>query len=338
MEINNIFSYLVYPGKNEKNPEEIRGTDVNLSGKLYSSLEKMFDNAENECEIPIRFIVDENDEQKQNFVRAMIINFINNPNYANGEKLAIRLRDFTTKVPGLGLLFIILGTQNQTKKLVISRFPADQGITANPIKNKLQVEFIEQIFLRNSYSYKAVLYSGTSFDNDFWNGYAIDKQHNVNNEISQYWIKDFLKSDYKTTSKAGTNRLANALKGAINNTKNLDGKQELISLSNLLSGFHGKSNSINGLLGLMNISEESRQQIVSELPHSSSILDDVFVIDKDELLRTLPRRSIELNNGAIMMAPTGTFDDVVKRERIDPADNTYRIYSEGQIVNEKLRG
>ena len=339
MKITNVFSFLVYPGKNEKNPEDVRSTEIALKGKLFVMLRDLYEKSRYECNIPIRFVVDEDGPQKTNEVRTQLIEFINKPTIDKGKGIAIRLRDFTTKVPGLGLLFLILGMNNNSNHLVISRFPAEQGVLADTDAGNLEIEFIERIFMKNSFSYKAVLYEYSKpNESDFWQGVATDKQRNVGNEIANYWIRDFLKSDYKTTSKSGTRMFVNALRAAINEAKDLSVKQELVGLSILAKGLNKKSYSIPEILNTFNISEASKNQLESKFSKNSELLKVVFQIDQEEFIKSAPHRSIELSNGAMMLGPTEKFDEIIKRELIDAQDNRYKISSEGRIVNENLKG
>jgi hypothetical protein len=63
----------------------------------------------------------------------------------------------------------------------------------------------------------------------FWSGRAIDQQLNpLSGEPSNYWISDFLLSDFTTTPPAGTRRLAIALRDAARKAP-LSIKQELIA-------------------------------------------------------------------------------------------------------------
>ncbi len=338
MEITKLFSFLVYPGKNEKNPEDVVSTEIPLSGKLFGMLNHLFDVSSRECNIPIRFVVAEDGPQKFNDVRDQVIGFIENPTIDLGKGIAIRLRDVTTKVPGIALLFLIVGKHNMANKFLISRFPAEQGVLADTKEGGLEIEFIERIFMKNSLAYKAVLYEySDNQEANFWSGTATDKQRNFGNEIANYWIKDFLHSDYKTTSEAGTIRLVTALRAAINDADSLPVKQELLGMSILAKSFDKKAYSIPEILDKFNISIEGRNLLVSKLPKNSQILDETFQIDSDVFVSKAPFRSVELNTGAIMLGPTEKFDEIIEKELINSHDNLYRISAEGRIINENLK-
>ena len=64
MEISLIYSYLVYPSKNEKEQPIIGGVKIPLSGKLFKMLNEVFIKADKECNIPICFIPEKNENRK----------------------------------------------------------------------------------------------------------------------------------------------------------------------------------------------------------------------------------------------------------------------------------
>jgi hypothetical protein len=78
----------------------------------------------------------------------------------------------------MGLLFICIGEESGKSRVVISRFPADEGVVAERSSDKLTVAFVEQVFLKSSHSYKAATYVSSGRPADLWAGHVIDKQIN----------------------------------------------------------------------------------------------------------------------------------------------------------------
>ena len=337
MEISIISSYLILPGKHVENPPQIRGTNVPLIGPTFNLLNDIFQHAEIDCNIPICFLVEENEEQRQNIVRNLLIDYLNAPSYNNGFPLALRLQAFTTKKPGPGLLFIVYGFEGKSKKILISRFPADQGILAEERGEGLEIEFVERVFMKNRNTYKSALYKDSSFDNGFWRGFATDKQINNSDDISQYWIRDFLKSDFFTTSIAGTSRFANAIKEASKSLHEENQKSELIALSTLITSLEGQNLSVNDVFERFNTSDGVKNEILSKLP-SSERAGDVFCFNREEFLRNAPYRTIELDNKALITAPTEDFERVITKENVDVENKIVKLSSEGKILNEYLKG
>jgi hypothetical protein len=69
--------------------------------------------------------------------------------------------------------------------------------------------------MKNKQSYKTVLYRDASLKAGFWSGRAVDKQINTPpSPTSDYWVADFLLSEFSVTSAQGTKRfsLGNLLK------------------------------------------------------------------------------------------------------------------------------
>src|SRR4051794_5972897 len=130
MTISRIFSSLVPPGKHgdPENPEPVLGTEVALQGNLFKMHGEVYVKSELECHIPIRFLMAE-DGAQHNDVRAELIALLQQPTPEAANRLGARLRDVTNLKSGIGLLFFVLGGDGE-HKIVISRFPADEGVMA----------------------------------------------------------------------------------------------------------------------------------------------------------------------------------------------------------------
>jgi hypothetical protein len=334
MNITHIASFLVSPGKNIITPPEISGTMLPLTGPLHNMLTSVFDKSDVECSIPIRFVMDESGAQN-NIVRNYLTAFINNPSLTNGMVIAERMRNATTSKSGPALFFIILGQEGKKSKVVLSRFPADQGIVAQLRKNTLQVEFIERVFMKNAESYKAALYQGFSTKGDYWTGKAVDKQAN---ELANYWIYEFLCSDFETTSKFGTKRFADAMREASRKVTDLDIKRQLLSMANLIHGLSGESVSINGVMERFGLTQAARDAVVGQLKYSE-LADDVFILDVEEFSMSAAYSTVELDNGGILMAPPEHFNEVFHRDPVDSDLTRVVVFTtRGRIIDEKLKG
>ena len=335
MSVTHIFSFLVHPAKGEEEQPEIRGTTVPLRGNLYKMLSGLFDKSGSDCKIDISFNPAPDGTQK-NDCRDAIIKLLKTATIENAHLLAAQLQAVTTNRSGLGLLFLILGRDSINRKICISRFPADFGILAEENRNTLRVEFLEKVFMRNALAYKAVEYEGSSFDSHFWTGKAVDKQINGDTTISNYWIRDFLMSDFKTTSAAGTRRLALALKDAMNSTGDLGIKQEVTAAALLLAGLNGQIISIDDFADRFGFSEPTKATILRQLK-KPSLRFDQFHFSSSEFEKHLPYKSIELSNGAILTAGVTSFEDCFERTQVADVPETYEFRTSGRIINERLR-
>lgn len=334
MSIKSIFSFLVYPGKHLDPQPDIRGTVIPLNGRLYNMLSENYDNSKYECKIDIRF-TSKNDVQ-ENDVRSELINIIKYPQLQATKSLAERLQIVTTNKSGLGLLFIIIGQNDTSHSIHVSRFPAENGIIAEEDRGALKVDFIEKVFMKNALSYKAAYYENSSLTKGFWQGKAIDKQvSNTDVSISSYWINGFLQSDFVTTSAAGTRRLADAIKKAINQTSDLDIKDELIYAAKASSKIDGQVTSLADYCQKYNLSEKSINEVVKHLS-SPNLQYDKFELSSEEFRKILRFRTVSINNGAILTAPMGEFESVFKKTMMDEAKKKVKYETMGNIINEQL--
>lgn len=335
MVIGSIFSFLVHPGKGEDVQPDIGGVTIPLEGKLFSKLSTVFDKASDECNIDIAFTRSDDGSQNNN-CRTDIIELLERQTLDNARALADRLQSVTTKRSGLGLLFVILGSSGTTKRIYIARFPADFGIVAKTDAGSLSVELLEQVFMKNSVTYKAVVFDGKSRDADFWIGKAVDKQISNNAvAISGYWIREFLLADFRTTSVGGTRRLAMAIKRTMDHTDDLEIKEELAAASLLARSLHGKLISMSNFGERFGLSGKTQRALASTLL-DPTLRFDQFEFSLAEFAKHVRYRSVQIDNGALLTAPAGKFEECFTKQRVAENRNEYSFTTRGTVVNERL--
>jgi len=333
--IDHIHAYLVHPGKASDNAPQIGGASVPLKDKLFTLLSDVYTKSETECDIDISFNRSAGGAQ-QNPCRDLVVSYVNAPTLVRGRHIAERLERVTTHRSGLGLLFLIVGTESPDHKLVISRFPADSAILAEENQQGLNVEFLERIFMKSAKAYKAVLYRHPSAAAGFWTGRAVDKQINTQEtHLSNYWIAEFLDSDFRTTSAAGTRRLAIALRDAARNCGDIAVKSEIAAAVTLATGLSGQRLSISEFAQRLRLSNAARQAISDEVKGVGSI-DERFQFDAQEFTKQVAYRSVELDSGGMLIAESVSFDNVFHREVIDETEHRVRYSTEGKVINDKL--
>jgi len=334
-EISKIYSFLVHPGKGPKTKERIAGAKLPLSGSVFKMMKGIYEGSELECKIPISFVMDD-DGAQNNEVRDEIIAFIEKPSKETGMKLAKRLQDVTTPKSGMGLLFFTIGVNVKNEpKLVISRFPADQGLLAETSSSTLDVQFVEKVFMKNAHAYKAVLYQGDLNEN-FWEGSAVDRQINSAGGLANYWIRNFLQSDFKMTAKEGTKQLAIALKQASMRLTDNKHKSEIVSAMRLVKNFNNKALSIKQLIKNFGLSKPVREEIINHLPHAE-LAGLTFTFDATEFSKHAGYIWKELDTGAIVTAPSDEYNKCFTEKKLTDTDNEVEITARGKIVNQRLK-
>jgi hypothetical protein len=322
MTLEHAHSFLVHPSKAEQEQPGIGGTSVPPGGALGKMLGRVFDKASEECDIDIVFRHDDAGNQ-QNDTRDLLVAYVGSPTIPNGRKIAARLQTVTTNRSGLGLLFLMQGKVGGVYRLVVSRFPADQGVIAEEDRERLSVEFIERVFMKNARAYKSAIYESDSLARGFWDGRAVDRQISGPKELSDYWITDFLSSNLRTTGPAGTKRIAAALRESIKRAPSLEAKQELVAAASLLRGQHGRSVSGTKLVERLGLSDEAGSALQDALPRPE-LMGEVFRFDREEFEKHVMYRLVELDNGGVLIA------DDADSERV-------RFTTEGAVVDSRLR-
>lgn len=116
------------------------------------------------------------DGTQTNEVRIALIGLIAEPTLEHATKLAERLGSVTTGRSGLGLLFFVIGKEGNEHKLLVARFPANEGVLAELGSEGLSVEFVKRVFMKHHMNYKAALYRCTNPAAELWEGSVADKQ------------------------------------------------------------------------------------------------------------------------------------------------------------------
>lgn len=332
-EITNIFSSLVPPGRQAGDLPEINGAVIPLNGDLFAMLANVFDKSDQECTTPIRFLGGE-DGTQTNDVRTAFIELITDPTLDRANALAERLCRVTTGRSGLGLLFFVIGTEGGEHKLLVSRFPAHEGVLAELGTQGLSVEFVKRVFMKSSTSYKAALYRSTNPAAEFWEGMVVDKQLQ---DAADYWIRGFLKSDLRTTSREGSRRLAVAFRDAARAATSVDDKHQLVSAITLISGLKGQVISPREIFDRFAIPEPLQKAVISHLPNDASV-DAPFILDAKEFHAVAGQRTVKMNNGGILTAATDDFEKVFAREIIEGDTPLVRFTTVGTVVDETVKG
>ncbi|NJB96557.1 MULTISPECIES: hypothetical protein [Sphingomonas] len=335
MSILKAFAFLVPPGKGAGVGQPISGKEVGIgAGKLFEMLDSIFSGDASKHDFEIVFNHSATGEQ-YNECRRLFVEFTADATVENGLKIAQRLQNVSDHRSGLGLLFLISGTNGLRRRMVVSRFPTDQAVLAEVNEKGLNVEFLEQVFIKRLSSYKAVCLQHESPVNGFWKAMATDRQAGQSGEhISEYWLKEFLDADFSETPAAGTRRLAVALRKALKAHPNIDVKSELAHASSLASAiFTDKTISIEGFCEYFALSQSAKDAVRAQLS-KSSLFGKNFKFDPEEFKVVAPFRTVEMSNGAILTAPNDEFENVFSEHKADNGIVTYSTV--GRINDQRL--
>lgn len=332
MPIENIYSFLTYPKNHEKAAENIEGVHIKPDGgKLSGMLAEVFDGPRSKRDVPIRFI----SKDRKNATRDDLLVFFDKPKLATALALAKSLQASTPGTAGMGLFFVSLGSDGGMagKRVVLSRFAAEEAVVASKKRGALSVEFVEQVFLKNAHSYKAATYSHEDGRNDAWKGLATDRQLNHGAKaIADYWIVEFLRSELTTTGAEGTRRLAIAMKNASRNV-DLEVRMEIVAATKLARNLPANAMTIDQFCGQFALSPAAAAAVKSAVK-PSRLIDESFRFDADEFVKHVPYKQIELDNEVTLMAPTERFDELLEHRQ---EGDEHAFATRGRIVDEKLR-
>ncbi len=335
MPIQAIYSFLTYPKRSNPDDPLAPGAQipVDADNKLVRMLDSLFQRAPQDCVIPISFRADAADQT--NPVRSELLALLAGPSVESAAPLALRLQRSTAGTSGMGLMFICLGEDaGGGTRVLLSRFPADEGVVAERTDAALTVQFVEQVFLKSAHSYKAATFVADGRADQLWNGHIVDRQINHGSKaVADYWIVDFLVAEFSTTAAAGTKRLANALRQAITSTTNVSIKQEIAAAAQLARNIPHRAMTVTGFCERFNFSDETKAAVVACI-RPPRLVNDRFRFDAEEFARHLAYKQVELDNGAILTAPADRFDEVFERARRRQQDT---FSTTGTVIDQRLR-
>jgi len=337
MKINKIYGFIAPVGKGVDNIDDIplQGSEILPSNKLFVKLTELFKNSEKECDIQIRFVPKTG--KQDNDVRDLIVKICKKFTLENCEPLVKSLTRLTDKKIKEGLLFFIYAKEHTDMKLLIARFPSEEGITVKHDNGKYVFEVIDDVFLKNSRKYKAVYYQSklVKLDN-FWTGYAVDKQINDSNvkEVSDYWVKDFLQSELKLNSNRGSIMLAKAVRKTITETIDNEVKEELIGVTPLVKNINTKALTIRSFFDKMNLSLKTKNEVLTRIDNPG-LCEISFQFSSEKFAENCNYLIKILDTGAIAMAPTVDFSTIWNEEAAE--DGNVRYSTEGKNIKIKVR-
>lgn len=329
-----IYAFLVHPGRKIVPAPTISGDRLATSGKLFDLLSTIFHSTPDERDFAVTFQPTGKGKQ-QNDCRDLFLAFTANPNKANGLAIAKRLQGVTDRRSGIGLLFLMSGQYNVKRRFVASRFPADEAILAEVSASGLDVEYLERVFIKRMTAYKALMLEHQNPSAGFWTGTATDRQAGQSGEnLSNYWLNDFLTADFAESPQHGTKRLAEALKAAVRSNPRIAIKEEIAAAVSLAPrALAGQTTSVDAFCKHFGLSADATLTVKNQLS-KPSLFGKVFKFDPAEFKKRVPYRSVHLDTGAILTAPSDEFSDLFKKTVKKSGEVEYS--TTGNIEDERM--
>lgn len=337
MSIREIFAFLVKPAKDEIVGQDVSGVRVPLNGDLFTHLSEVYRKSKLECEVEISLVPNGDGSQQVSAVRDLFVQFAETGQIEHATLFAKKLGSCSTRRSGLGLLFVIRCVEGEKITILLSRFPTDTAILVDDDEGHLSVKFLEKVFVKTYYTYKAALFSGLPTKGEFWSGKVLDKQISAGrDEASQYWVKGFLEAEFKLTGHHGTTRLARALADASAGAS-FDEKRELHHLAAIASNLEGQVTSFTKFFDRFGVSDKVSSRIKSKV--KPSVLDEMFVFSRAAYNTVISYRTVETHEGAILTASSADFEKIFKYETISRGKDgeQVRLSTEGFLAADKLR-
>lgn len=331
MTIEKIFAHLVYPNHRGDHLTPYTASEVQLEGKMFGLIKKIYDDSEIECNVDIGFT----STDQTNEMRSLILDLLSKRDAEAAGKIAERLASVTTRRSQLGLFFVVLARSNAKETVLFSRFPTDQAILADDANGGLNIEFLEKVFVKKWSTYKGAIFSDIVSRSGFWSGKIVDRQINSSEgESSQYWVEKFLSATFLTTALLGTTRFARAMSAA-SRSGSASIQNEINCSVPFLGQFDKKPTSIDEIADRLGFSDLAREAIKAQMPSGTE--NQVFSLDYATLRNAVTFRTVRLENGVSVTADSVDFQNVVRMATESTDEGQYvTLTTSGRLLADRL--
>lgn len=319
----------------EKPAEKIESKILEETEPGIEYLIKIFDTAHQACKIGINFI---SDDHQKNEVRTDILDILNSTNSNHKLKIADKLSESLSKITDdrnkTGLFVILVGKKLETNRIVLIRLRAEEVVYKKSVSKGFKIDKLEQAFSKKSNYYKVAYYEGhLAQRSTFWNGYILDRQKKSETVVSNYWLKEFLKSDYAMSPVQGTRRLADYIKSFVRTLENVQEQRIVYESVRTL-----RTNDTNDALSVIQYSEDYLPVILRErfrvFVGDDELNNTHFNVDFDTYDAELPYQVFEMQNGISLTIPTFMGENYLEITALNNGNSKYSF--EGVLVNQKF--
>lgn len=332
-----VFSYAAIVPPKKTYPE------LRIISKIFSESEQGYDyfydlylKANKHCKNEIIFVSQQNNQSNE--IRSILLNILetNDPEtkFRNADLLSNYLAEVTDDRNKEGLFVILEGKFDTRYRIMLIRLKGDEGVIKKMEGDTFSIEKPDYIYTSKSKFFKAALFEDEITRSGFWKGLAVDKQVGPNEpkEISDFWIKHFLKSELSINSKSGTLKLSKVFRNLINKVSTLEEKQSLISVIYLLKNREDPSVTFNSIASDLLTGDLGRKfldEIGDEL-----LIHTPFQIDNDIYNKELGSKITEFENGIIVSTPTFLQTNNIIENKLE--EDITEVIIRGKVVNKKV--
>ncbi len=121
----------------------------------------------------------------------------------------------------------------------------------------------------------------------------------------------------------------------MNRTSDLEVKEEIAAAVQLSQGLEGQVTSAYGFSARFSLSEKATEAVKEQKQMKGNLFDEQFVFKSEEFHKHVAFRSVELDNGARLIADADSFDEIFERSESNTGETEFS--TAGKIVDERFR-
>lgn len=334
-----IHAYEVMPQRLQDVTEDPRGGAFSADAAFKSELEKYLTKSKllSRPEITFRFEDMTKTGIRSHAVRQCIMDYCFGAS-ATSKKASLDLarllsKSMDNRSPYTLLMLVAYRDQKDEsfRRLVMWAFPKDEPFQFTASNGKAKIKIPKDIFSRSSTFKKGSLYEGFQNDSAFLQGFVIDRQaENSWGTAADYWVSQFLDSQFSLTGTAGTRLLAKTLKITYDNLL------ESTDRNQITDSIRAAFASTKKRLSMHSYAKEyltgnAKSTFLSNTPPET--VKTKFDFDKAEFEEKVQLRVFRLDDDVVVSAPFSTIDHSV---RIVGKDSD-QIRVKGTIIEETVK-
>ncbi|MBN72960.1 MAG: hypothetical protein CME32_27205 [Gimesia sp.] len=334
-----IHAYEVVPQRLENDAEDPRGGAFTADAAFKLELEKYLKNSKLPSRPEISFRFEDMTETgiRSHTVRQSIMDYCFGAS-ATSKKASLKLARLLSKSMDNRspyTLLMLVAYKGQTdesfRRLVMWAFPKDEPFQFTARNGTAKIKIPKDIFSRSSSFKKGSLYEGFQNDSAFLQGYVIDRQaENSWGTAADYWVSQFLDSQFSLTGTAGTRLLARTLKLTHENLIESTDRNQITD--SIRAAFTSTKQRLSmHIYANEYLTGNAKSTFLSYSPPET--LKTKFDFDKAEFEEKVQLRVFRLDNDVVVSAPFSTINHSVKLTGKD----SKKIRVTGTIVEETVK-
>ena len=251
----------------------------------------------------------------------------------SAQEIATRLGD-AMDLRSHACLFVIAAYEDGPRRRVtLWTFPKDEAFRLRRLRSGQSIDFLEDVFSRNSKLRKAALFEGQQRRTDFLAGRVLDLQtQSTSRDVADFWIYRFLQCLPAIASDAGTRLLAKSIKQAIAKCASVEEQEQVLAAVMAVRRSPQRRWSLRQFAEQY-LSDDALAAFRATVPNNNT-WETSFDAQRDILDGSLQFGAYQLDSGVWVSSP---LDQIGRAVQLSQREGRQHLATEGAVVREGVK-